>query len=52
MNMDVDTDMDTGTDMNMGTDIEFYARTIADDFSHLHLKEIFFLVAVVSSEHT
>jgi hypothetical protein len=44
--------MDEDTGMNMGTDIEYYARTISDDFSHLHLKEIFFLVAVVSSEYT
>jgi hypothetical protein len=60
MDMDVDIDMDNDInieiDMNMAMDmdtdtptaIEFYARTISDDSSHLHLKEILFLSAMIS----
>jgi hypothetical protein len=50
--IDIDMDMDMDTDTDTNTPMEFYARTISDDFSNVYHKEIFFLVAMVSSEYT
>jgi hypothetical protein len=50
--IDIDMDMDMDTDTDTNTDMKFDARTISDDFSNVYLREIFVLVAMVSSEYT